>query len=52
MLIAYKSRSQRVDELFMDRMSRSFEVVDIPELPGEKRGSVRLLRADFKRRGI
>jgi hypothetical protein len=49
-LIAYKSRSIRVDEILMDNLSRSFDVVKVSELAGERRGSVQLLRADYRGR--
>jgi hypothetical protein len=49
-LIAYKSRSIRVDEILMDNLSRSFDVVKVSELAGEGRGSVQLLRTDYRGR--
>jgi hypothetical protein len=49
-LIAYKSRSIRVDEILRDNLSRSFDVVKVSKLAGERRGSVQLLRADYRGR--
>ena len=41
-LLAYKSRSAAVDEALFGGLRREFELALVPELPGEKRGSVQL----------
>lgn len=44
-LLAYKSRSCRVDDLLFAGLRHRFDVAEVPALPGERRGSIQIWHA-------
>lgn len=43
-LLAHKSRSKYVDTLLLDRLKHKFEIEEMPQLPGECRGSIKIFK--------
>lgn len=49
-LFAHKERSRRVDDVMMSAIQTNFCVESVPELPGESRGSISIMRLVLKAR--
>jgi hypothetical protein len=47
-LFAHKERSRKVDQVLIAALQHEFMIEDVPELAGERRGSIRLMRFRLK----
>lgn len=49
-LFAHKERSRKVDDVMMHALQADFSIEEVPELPGERRGSISIMQLVLKQK--